>query len=167
MSTSCGVPARVEHQLSIDGKQRVPPKTPRSRRTIPLPQVVAEAMSLHIAEFPPVDGLIFTTKHGLPWRREYDGQRTFKRAARDAGVGWCDDPRFAAPLRLGTARGWRVDRWRRRADGRLSQMVLKVYGQLMPDSEDRTRRAINAAWTDDGRGTDGGGHREIPRLVSN
>ena len=47
------------------------------------------------------------------------------------------------------------------------QMVLKVYGQLMPDSEDRTRRAINAAWTDDGRGTDGGGHREIPRLVSN
>jgi hypothetical protein len=30
-------------------------------------------------------------------------------------------------------------------------LVLKTYGHLMPDSEDRTRRAIDAAWsTSDG-----------------
>jgi integrase len=29
-------------------------------------------------------------------------------------------------------------------------LVLKTYGHLMPDSEDRTRRAIDAAWTTDG-----------------
>jgi hypothetical protein len=26
-------------------------------------------------------------------------------------------------------------------------LVLKTYGHLMPDSEDRTRRAVDAAWT--------------------
>ena len=29
-------------------------------------------------------------------------------------------------------------------------LVLKTYGHLMPDSEGRTRRAIDAAWTADG-----------------
>ena len=29
-------------------------------------------------------------------------------------------------------------------------LVLKTYGHLMPDCEDRTRRAIDAAWTDHG-----------------
>lgn len=29
-------------------------------------------------------------------------------------------------------------------------LVLKTYGHLMPDSEDRTRRAIDDAWTNDG-----------------
>ena len=26
-------------------------------------------------------------------------------------------------------------------------MVLRVYGHLLPDSEDRTRRAVDDAWT--------------------
>lgn len=29
-------------------------------------------------------------------------------------------------------------------------MVLKVYGHLMPDSEDRTRKAVDAAWSTGG-----------------
>jgi integrase len=33
-------------------------------------------------------------------------------------------------------------------------LVLKTYGHLMPDSEDRTRRAIDAAWTIDELQTD-------------
>jgi hypothetical protein len=32
--------------------------------------------------------------------------------------------------------------------GDTPNMVLKVYGHIMPDSEDRTRRAIDAAWSD-------------------
>ena len=33
-------------------------------------------------------------------------------------------------------------------------LVLKTYGHLMPDSEDRTRRAIDDAWTSDGTQTE-------------
>ena len=29
-------------------------------------------------------------------------------------------------------------------------LVLKTYGHHMPDSEDRTRRAIDTAWSSDG-----------------
>ena len=35
-------------------------------------------------------------------------------------------------------------------------LVLTTYGHLLPDSEDRTRRAIEDAWISDGPGTDGG-----------
>ena len=45
-------------------------------------------------------------------------------------------------------------------------LVLTTYGHLLPDSEDRTRRAIDAAWTSDGRGTDGGDHPQTSVLVS-
>src|SRR5215203_4554497 len=34
---------RVEFQTTPDGKYRVPPKTPRSRRALPLPEVVGKA----------------------------------------------------------------------------------------------------------------------------
>ncbi|HEY6684941.1 MAG TPA: hypothetical protein VI094_01900 [Propionibacteriaceae bacterium] len=45
--------ARVEDQQTVDGRYRTDPKTPRSRRTLPLPSVVADASLRHIAEFPP------------------------------------------------------------------------------------------------------------------
>ena len=49
--------------------------------------------------------------------------------------------------------------------GDIPQMVLKVYGHCMPDSEDLTRRAIYSAWSD-GQGTDGGDHRQTSGLVT-
>jgi integrase len=53
---------KIEYQLTQNGLDRVPPKTPRSRRTLPLPQVVADALAAHLAEFPPAeDGSVFTT----------------------------------------------------------------------------------------------------------
>jgi hypothetical protein len=36
----------------------------------------------------------------------------------------------------------------------------------LPDSEDRTRRAIDAAWISDGPGTDGGDASQASSLVS-
>jgi integrase len=42
---------RVEFQTTPDGKYCVPPKTPRSRRALPLPEVVGKALAAHIAEF--------------------------------------------------------------------------------------------------------------------
>ena len=63
---------RVEHQIRKRTRERVPPKTPRSRRTIPLPTVVSEAMAEHIREFPPApNGLLFHTSTGLPIHHEY------------------------------------------------------------------------------------------------
>lgn len=44
--------ARVEHQISQKTRERIPPKTPRSRRTVPLPAMVAVALSEHLREFP-------------------------------------------------------------------------------------------------------------------
>lgn len=157
---------RVQDQLSVDGKRRVPTKTPRSRRTVPLPTVVADALAAHIAEFPPAaDGLIFTTFHGLPWRREYYGQRTFKRAVRESGIPdtTTHDLRHHYASVLLDAGESVVAVAERLGD--TPAMVLKVYGHLMPDSEDRTRRAIDLAWTSDGRGTDGGDHPETSFLV--
>jgi integrase len=39
---------RVEYQLTQDGKRRVDPKTPKSRRTLPLPAHVGLELSEHI-----------------------------------------------------------------------------------------------------------------------
>jgi integrase len=51
---------RVEDQIDRVTRERVPPKTPRSRRTVPLPQVAGDALARHIAAYPPTDeGLIF------------------------------------------------------------------------------------------------------------
>jgi integrase len=46
-------------------------------------------------------------------------------------------------------------------------LVLTTYGHLLPDSEDRTRRAIDQAWISDGPGTDGGDRSQESFLVSN
>ena len=44
---------RIEWQFAPQSKVRTEPKTRRSRRTIPLPQVVATAIREHTAQFPP------------------------------------------------------------------------------------------------------------------
>ena len=44
---------RVEWQIAPGAKVRSVPKTRRSTRTVPLPQVVAESLSVHLTEFPP------------------------------------------------------------------------------------------------------------------
>ena len=62
----------IESQLTQNGLQRVEPKTPRSTRLLPLPQVVADALKAHMAEFPPsADGSIFTTAQGNLYRQEH------------------------------------------------------------------------------------------------
>lgn len=49
-------------------RERIPPKTPRSRRMVPLPAMVAVALSEHIREFAPApDGLLFHTRTGAPY----------------------------------------------------------------------------------------------------
>jgi integrase len=69
---------RVEHQIDKRTRERVPPKTPRSRRTIRLPTVVAEALAEHIRDFPPTpSGLLFHASAGRPIRHEYYTSHAF------------------------------------------------------------------------------------------
>ncbi len=78
---------RVEHQIAPGARVRSEPETPRSRRTLPLPGMVAEALAAHLAAHPPgSDGTLFTTRTGQPYRHDYYGSIIFAKAVRDAGL---------------------------------------------------------------------------------
>jgi len=54
---------------------------------VPLPHVVAEALSVHIDEVPPgEDGTLFTTRFGTPYRHDYYGTRIFAEAVAKSGL---------------------------------------------------------------------------------
>ncbi len=142
--------ARVEWQIIPKSKVRSDPKTPRSRRTIPLPQMVAVALAAHIAEFPPgADGTLFTTRTGSPVTHDYYGTELFtaavKKAKLPAGTTSHDLRHHYASVLL--AAGESVIAVAERLGHENASLVLSTYGHLMPDSEDRTRRAVDEAWS--------------------
>jgi integrase len=140
--------ARVEFQIAPRSKQRSEPKTPRSRRIIPLPQVVADALAAHIAlSQPGEDGSLFTTSTGQVYGREYYGAlftAAAKRAGLPEGTTSHDLRHHYASVLL--AAGESVVAVAERLGHENATLVLKTYGHLMPDSEDRTRRAVDEAW---------------------
>lgn len=141
--------ARVEWQIAPGAKTRSDPKTPRSRRTVPLPQVVADALAAHISAFPPgTDGSLFTTKTSAVYRHDYYGSRIFtdavERAGLPAGTTTHDLRHHYASVLL--AAGESVVAVAERLGHENASLVLSTYGHLMPDSEDRTRRAVDEAW---------------------
>ncbi|MGI8798164.1 MAG: tyrosine-type recombinase/integrase [Pseudonocardia sp.] len=74
---------RVEHQIDKRTRQQVASKTARSRRTLPLPDVVSVALAEHVRQFPQApDGLLLHTADGLPYWHEYYTQKVFKPAVR-------------------------------------------------------------------------------------
>jgi integrase len=78
---------RVEWQFTSGSKERSEPKTPRSRRTIPAPQVVLDAIAGHLATYPAgEDGAVFTTTAGTPLGHVYYGHNLFRRAVASAGL---------------------------------------------------------------------------------
>lgn len=151
-----GRTARIEYQLDEITRERVEPKTPRSRRTIPLPTMVAEALAAHMAKFPPVDdGTLFYGHNRLPYAHAYYGSRVFLAAVRRlAGAEGSTFPldtsthdlrhHYASVL---LAAGESVVAVAERLGHDNATMVIKVYGHLLPDSEDRTRRAVDEAWS--------------------
>jgi integrase len=141
---------RVETQLTDGSRTRSQPKTPRSRRTVPLPTVVGEALAAHIAAYPPLpDGTLFSTSTGRPYRRDHYGGRIFTAAAAAAGLPpgtTTHDLRhhYASVL---LAAGESVVAVAERLGHRNATLVLSTYGHLAPNSEDRTRRAVDSAWS--------------------
>ena len=71
-----GRTVRIEHQRDRLTQQLVPPEAPRSRRTIPLPQVVADTLAARLAQYEPAeDGGIFTTEDGRPYKHNHYHQK--------------------------------------------------------------------------------------------
>jgi integrase len=127
--------ARVEYQIAPGAKERSDPKTPRSRRTVPLTQVVADALAAHLTAFPAgPDGSLFTTTTGAVYRHDYYGSMIFaaavKRAGLPAGTTSHDlRPHYASVL---PAAGESVVAVAERLGHENATLVLKTYGHLIP-----------------------------------
>ncbi len=141
---------RIEWQFTQGSSgARSEPKTPRSKRTIPLPRVVADVLAAHLAAYPAArDGTIFTTEKGSPLGHVYYGHNLMRRAAAAAvlpkGTTSHDLRHHYASILL--AAGESVVAVAERLGHEDASLVLSTYGHLMPDSDDRTRSAIDAAW---------------------
>jgi integrase len=122
-----------------------PPKTPRSRRLVPVPALVVEALSAHLAAFPAgPDGLIFTSEWGTP---------VAKRAKLpETANGWHQLRHFYASVLIRAGESVRVVSERLgHAD---AAMTLNTYSHLWPDDDDRTRSAVEAAFGGVGASTE-------------
>ncbi len=135
---------RVHQQLN-EARQLAPLKTRSSYRTVPLPQVVADELARHLAASSRREGLIFPGAEGNAARLN-----TFTVAWRRA-VAKIDGP---AGLRLHDLRhsyasaliqaGESVKTIQNRMGHASAMVTLDVYGHLWPDSEERTRAAVDA-----------------------
>jgi integrase len=157
-----GRTVRVEWQLQERTRARVEPKTPRSRRTIPLPAFVGEALAEHMRQWPPLgDGTLFYgERSGRPFDHAHYATRIYGRAVgRLATAKGSTFPRgitthdlrhhYASVLLAG---GESVVAVAERLGHEDASEVLSTYGHLMPDSEDRTRKVVDAAWSTGGSG---------------
>lgn len=160
---------RVEQQLVRQRGTGVvlgPLKTPSSYRTVPLPAGVATAISSHIEVYPPHPdlGLVFTNERGAPIQ-QFPFSAVFANACRRAGL-----PDWATPHDLRhfyastlIRSGASVKAIQVRLGHSSAKTTLDVYGHLFPDEEDRTRRAIEEAFTSPTEATDEGAETVKPR----
>ncbi|MGY1823759.1 tyrosine-type recombinase/integrase [Geodermatophilus sp. SYSU D00079] len=141
----------VDRQLiTVPGKppHLAPPKTEASVRTIPLPQVVVDALAAHLAAYPAgPDGFVFTTAAGTPMRRTAFSAQVWRPAVRAAGLPV--DTVFHS-LRHHYASlliryGESVKTVQARLGHASAAETLDTYSHLWPDSDDRTREAVDSA----------------------
>lgn len=148
LSTPTGKPTRLSA-----------PKTKASRRVIPLPDVVVDALAAHVAAFPPAEleieneldqrervRLLFTTAAGEPYRRNRWAE-IWARAIGSAGLP--KGTRFHL-LRhtyasLLIRAGCSVKVVQARLGHATAQETLETYAHLWPDDDDRTRAAVDEA----------------------
>lgn len=149
---------RVDRQRNQAGAL-VPPKTKKSRRTVPVGTVVVNELAAHLAAYPSGEWL-FTTEAGEPlmyrrwkaeWNAVHDGfqaaekltARRERRDPRELGKIVTHDLRhfFASALIAGGASVKQVQA----VLGHASPMItLRTYSHLWPGDEDRTRSVMDA-----------------------
>jgi integrase len=141
----------VQYQFAdTDSKVRSEPKTPRSKRVIPVPQFVIDAIAEHLRKYSPGDdGTLFVTENGNAWRHDYYGSRRFKRAVRAAGLPASttahDLRHFYASVCL--AAGEQVTTVANRLGHANPGVTLQTYSHMLVDSDDRTRSALEGMKT--------------------
>jgi integrase len=122
-----------------------PPKTAASYRTIPLPQVVVDALASHLTSFPVGSGgLVFTNDAGAPIRRtRFSAIWRPVVAAVNApvGTGFHALRHYYASLLI--RHGESVKVVQSRLGHASASETLDTYSHLWPDSEDRTRAAVD------------------------
>jgi integrase len=138
-----------------------PPKTPASYRTIPLPQVVVDALAAHLATAPAMEvelldttikpipkrrpaRLVFVTPAGRPLRRtRFDEQWRVLAAKIDLpdGTTFHDMRHYYASLLI--AHGEIVKVVQKRLGHKSAVKTLDTYSHLWPDTEDGTREAVD------------------------
>jgi integrase len=134
----------VEEQV-VDGRLTGTLKTEASRRRIPLPDLLLEALSAHVKESPDLD-LLFARPKGTPWTRSSFNQTVWKPALRAAGL---DETLGIHVLRHTYASHLIAQGQHPRViQARLGHAsiveTMDTYGHLFPDSEDSTRQAANS-----------------------
>src|SRR5215212_1493386 len=137
----------VDRQLlGVDGGVRPvfgPPKTAASVRTIPLPRVVVDVLAAHMAAYP-TDGLVFTLR-GLPVSRQRFGylwRPAARQAALPAPSGLHNLRHYYASLLI--RHGESVKTVQARLGHASAVETLDTYSHLWPDSDDRTRQAVDS-----------------------
>ena len=127
------------------------PKTAASVRTIPLPQVVLDALAAHLGAFPPLgDGFVFVTDARNPIRRTAFGdvwRAAVKAAGAPAGTGFHELRHFYASLLI--RHGESVKTVQARLGHASASETLDTYSHLWPDSDDRTRTAVDSVLSAD------------------
>ncbi|WP_229022786.1 tyrosine-type recombinase/integrase [Actinomarinicola tropica] len=139
---------RVDRQLVLmpgAGPHLAEPKTPASHRMIPLPAVAGDALAAHLAVFPAgPEGFVFTNDRGEPIRRTRFSD-VWRRAVARAGVEgvtFHDLRHFYASLLIRHGESVKVVQERL---GHASPVeTLETYAHLWPDSDDRTRSAVDS-----------------------
>ena len=135
---------RVDRQLvQTRAPSFGPPKTQASYRTVPLPQVVVDALAAHMAAFPPGEHrLIFTQPDGKALNRDKVVLAFRKAAGAPAGTRLHSLRHYYASLAI--RHGESVKVVQSRLGHASAKKTLDTYGHLWPDSEDLTRAAIDS-----------------------
>jgi integrase len=130
-------------------------KSPTSRRTIPLSQVVAEALAKHMRAFPPAaDGSLFTTQRDIVYWHPHYGTEIFRAAIGRVSAAAAERPAGSLPvlpenttshdLRHHYASvllfaGESVVAVAERLGHENTALVLSTYGHIMPAADETTR----------------------------
>lgn len=138
---------RIERQLIrvVEGQPVFgPPKTPASYRTVPLPDVVVEAMKRHFADLDVQMGDLVFTLDGGPISRQAFGHKwrpVAKNAGLALGTGLHSLRHYYASLLI--RHGESVKTVQARLGHASAAETLDTYSHLWPDSDDRTREAVD------------------------
>jgi integrase len=137
----------VDQQLvTVTGRAPflAPPKTAASVRSIPLPTVVVDALAAHLAKCPPTDGFVFVSETERPIHRTAFG-RMWRRAA--PGTHFHELRHYYASLLI--RHGESVKVVQARLGHASASETLDTYSHLWPDSDDRTRTAVDSVLSAD------------------